>query len=441
LTGGAVLGAASRLTVAVTGAATTILIARLLGADGAGSFAIALTIVYVLIVLTTLGVDHGIAYYVSAREWAAGSAFATSQRVALLIGLLGALAGVLARLLVPSAFGGLSVLESALAAAALPFALAWFYGSFVALSADHYEAYVLPPALQSSALLVLALGLAIPFGLLGAVVALLASHVLAALFAHVSGRRKLRRPDDPPTSRGQLRRALAFGVKGYAANALQVLNYRIDFFVLSAVGTTAALGHYSVAVAVTTVLWLLPQALGDVLFPRVAALSASTHADAEQQRADVEAKSFRHATLLVAVSTAAVALALLFLVVPIYGPEFRSSIALGLVRLPGVALLGINGSVSAAVLGRGHPEYGLYTTLISTPLTMVLYAVLIPSLGAMGAALASSSSFTLNFLLTAAFFRRATGGPILPLLMPTRSELADYAGLLRSLRARAGRGA
>jgi Na+-driven multidrug efflux pump len=93
------------------------------------------------------------------------------------------------------------------------------------------------------------------------------------------------------------------------------------------------------------------------------------------------------------------------------------------------------------VLGRGHPEYGLYTTLICTPLTMVLYAVLIPSLGAMGAALASSTSFTLNFLLTAAFFRRATGGPILPLLMPTRSELADYAGLLRSLRARAGRGA
>ena len=180
---------------------------------------------------------------------------------------------MLARLAFPSAFGGLSVGECALAAFSLPFALAWFYGSFVALADDHYEGYVLPPALQSSALLVLGLVLALPVGLTGAVVAVLVSQVLAAAVTHVWGRRRL--SGGGRTEPGQLRRALTFGIKGYGANALQVLNYRVDFFVLSAVASAVALGHYSVAVAVTTVLWLLPQALGDVLFPRVAALSAS----------------------------------------------------------------------------------------------------------------------------------------------------------------------
>src|SRR5215207_9480607 len=105
LTGGAVMGAVSRVSVAATGAATTILVARLLGDDGAGNFAVALTIVYVLTVLGTLGVEHGIAYYVSAGAWGPGHAFATSQRLALLVGAVGAGAGILARLAIPTAFG------------------------------------------------------------------------------------------------------------------------------------------------------------------------------------------------------------------------------------------------------------------------------------------------------------------------------------------------
>ena len=433
LTGGAVMGAASRLTVAATGAATTILIARLLGADGAGNFAIALTIVYALTVLTTLGVEHGIAYYVSAGQWGPGHAFATSQRVAVACGLGGAGAGVLARLALPSAFGSLTVAECALAAGALPFALAWFYGSFVALADDRYEGYVLPPAVQSAGLLVLGVALIIPFGLAGAIVALTASHAITAVAAFAWGRRRLRRPDEAAPKPRQLRRALSFGVKGYAANALQVLNYRVDFFVLSAVATTAALGHYSVAVAITAVLWLLPQALSDVLFPRVASLSAAGEGGAEH-RAFVEAKSLRHTTLLVVAAAAVLALALLVLVVPVYGPDFRASIELGLIRLPGVALIGLAGVLSATVLGRGHPQYGLYTALISTPLTMVLYATLIPAFGATGAALASSLSFTSNFLLAALYYRRVTGRRVLPLLVPTRSELDDYRTLAPKIR-------
>lgn len=424
LTGGAVMGAASRVTVAVTGAATSILIARLLGAEGAGGFAIALTIVYVLTVFTTLGMEHGIAYYVSAGEWAAGDAFVAAQRLALAIGAAGALAGVGARLALPSAFGGLSVAEVALAAGALPFALSWFYASFVALADDRYEGYVLPPALQSVALMVLGVALLLPFDLTGAIVAVTASHAVAAAATLAWGRRRFTRAAGPAT--GQVRRALAFGSKGYAANALQALNYRADLFVLAAVAGTATLGHYAVAVAVTTVLWLLPQALSEVLFPRVAALSAE---GAEGHRAFVETKSLRHTTLLVAVSAAAIAFALVFLVVPVYGAEFEESIALGLIRLPGVALIGLSGTLFASVVGRGFPQHGLYTTAIVTPVTLALYATLIPALEGTGAALASSLSFALSFALACVFYRRVTGHGVLRRLVPTRSELDDYRAL------------
>jgi O-antigen/teichoic acid export membrane protein len=425
LTGGAVMGAAGRASVAVTGAATTILVARLLGADGAGAFAIALTIVYVLVVLCTLGVEHGIAYHVSAGRWRPADAFRTSQLFAIAVGAAGALAGVTARLALPSAFGGLSVAECALAAAALPFALAWYYASFVALADDHYEGYVLPPAVQSIALMVLAVALAIPLGIAGAVVALLASHVLTAAATYARG------PRGGARAAGKLGQALAFGVKSYAAVALQVLNYRVDFFILSAVATAAALGHYAVAVAVTTVLWLLPHALADVLFPRVAALSA---ADEAAHRDFVEAKSLRHTALAVAISGLAVAFALVFLVTPIYGPDFDKATELGLIRLPGVALIGLSGTLAASIAGRGHPEYGLYTTLIVTPVTLALYVVLIPRYEAPGAALASSLSFTATFVAMAIFYRRATGHGVLGRLLPTHSEFDDYRMLWPKIR-------
>lgn len=430
------MGAASRVIVAVTGSLTTVLVARLLGPEGSGSFAIALTIIYVLTVLCTLGLEHGIAYYVSARRWAARAAFRTALRVAGAIGLLGVALGVIGRILIPSAFGDLSLALCAVAAGALPFALAWFYGAYVALSDDHYEAYVLPPAVQSAGALVLVAALAFPFGVAGAVVALGLSHVIAAGFTvTMSRRRGLSDVGERHGTWTNIRRALSFGVKGYLGNSLQVLNYRVDFFVLSAVASTHAVGLYAVGVAATTVLWLLPQALADVLFPRVAALSSSQARDAATQRAFVEAKSLRHTSLVVTASTVLLAAAVVLLIVPIFGASFRGAVELALIRLPGVALLGIAGILSATVLGRGHPEYGLYTALIVTPTTMALYALLIPWFEAHGAALASSLSFTLSFALSLFYYRRATGRSALPLLIPTRSELADYRMLLPRVRA------
>ena len=71
-----------------------------------------------------------------------------------------------------------------------------------------------------------------------------------------------------------LRAAMRFGSKTYPANVLQFLNFRLDLFLLNALATTADVGRYSVAVSVTSVMWLLPRALSAVVFPRVAHLSA-----------------------------------------------------------------------------------------------------------------------------------------------------------------------
>jgi O-antigen/teichoic acid export membrane protein len=424
------MSAASRGSVAVTGAVTTILVARLLGPEGAGAFAVALSLVVMLTTFATLGVEHGVAYFVSSGRWAARDALASVTRIALLTGSAAALIGLGARLAAPSAFAGLTVASTALVVGAMPFALLWFYRSYIALALDRYEGFVIPPAVQSGVAMVLVLAGALAFGLTGALVALTASHLVAALTTWRTLR--MMAPTAGDGERRQLRRAMRFGVKGYAGNALQLLNVRLDVFVLSAAVGAAAVGQLAVAVAVTGVMWLLPQALSEVIFPRVAALSADP--DQEGQRTMVETKGVRHAVLLITAGVAVIVVALLLLVTPVYGEEFRPAIELGLILLPGVALFGVGQVLSAVIVGRGHPQYTLYTAMVVTPLTVVGYLLLVPALGATGAALVKTASFTLSFVLTIGFYRLATGSVSPGLFVPTRDEMRDLIGLAPQIR-------
>jgi O-antigen/teichoic acid export membrane protein len=153
----------------------------------------------------------------------------------------------------------------------------------------------------------------------------------------------------------------------------------------------------------------------------------------------VEVKSVRHVALATFAVAAFLALALLVLVVPVYGDEFEPSIGLGLILLPGAALVGVAGVLMATIVGRGRPLYSLYLNLMTTPLTIALYAALIPAFGATGAALASSCSYAASFVGACVYYRKVTGRSAIGLLWPTRSELDDLRAVPRAVAARLAR--
>jgi O-antigen/teichoic acid export membrane protein len=434
LTGGAVLTAASQVVVAVVGAVATITIARLLGPRGTGGYAVAQSLVLALTVLTTLGFEQGITFFVSSSVWDARAASRTALKAAIVMGAVGALIGLCVRGLASSPFAHLPLWLTAVVVSGIPFALTWLFVTSIALAIDRYEAYALPPALQSVFVLTFAVPGAALFGLTGAVIGMTAASVFVGLGSGLWAKARI-----PPTSgavfQRPVRRAISFGVKGYASNALQLVNYRLDIFVLAAVASTAVVGRYAVAVAVTSMLWLLPNALAAVLFPRVAQLSAG---DQNAARSLVEAKSLRHASLLVALGALGLVAVLELLVVPVFGKAFSAAITPGLILIPGAASVGISTILASTLSGRARPIYPLYVALISTPITVCLYAGLIPWLHANGAALASTSSYLVTFGGLCFFYRRLTGVSVFPLLVPTHSELQDLAALPRAIAERIG---
>jgi O-antigen/teichoic acid export membrane protein len=431
---GALIASASRIVVASAGAATTIVIARILGPRGWATCTVAASFSAVIYVGSTLGVEHGIAYYVSSKRWAARSAFTSSMRVAACVGSVGAAIGIAVRLAVPSAFAGLPLWLATIVAGGVPFALACLYVSFISYATDRYEAATAIPAAQ--ALLTLGLGVA-GAGLYGVTGAIMGGAIATATVGVVSamwGHRTFSDSTSPTSTR--LGDAISFGVKGYLGNALQMINYRLDLFILASVASKVSVGQYGLAVAITTSMWLLPGALSDVLFPRIARLSVGEDAATREL---VEAKSLRHTTLVVIATTAGLAAAFAFLVTPIFGQGFRPTERLGLILLPGSAAIGLAAVVSAIVVGRGKPSYGLYNSLITVPLTLGFYATLIPAYGATGAAAASSISYVLNLLIFCWFYRRVSGEPVWRSFVPTISELRDLRAIAEPLGAYFGK--
>jgi O-antigen/teichoic acid export membrane protein len=221
---------------------------------------------------------------------------------------------------------------------------------------------------------------------------------------------------------------------------MQLLSYRLDLFVLSALASRSAVGVYSIAVSVTALGWLLPDALQTVLFPRVASLDAAT--DAGRMTARVSdasaARAIRH-TVLIVVPTALAVAALLLLVPVLYGSGFQQSITLGFILIPGVAALGIAKVISAVLSGRGSPRFSVYTAAITTPISLALYLILIPQFHAIGAAIASTISYVVTIGLSVVFLRKVTVVPLREALLPSRSDIADYVDAFRIIRARMGR--
>lgn len=411
---------------------TSIFIAKMFGPDGTGAYALVGNLFAAIILLAAVGLPTGITYLVSRRSWSGTDAFRESTWAALPMGAAGAALGLAFYAATSgSVLDGITLVEVVAVMAAVPLGLAWlFYGS-IALARDLFEEFASYQLSRAGLTAAIVVAFGIAFDLPGAIVGFAIAQALSAAISATTLWRRVRHDAEQPLDEGHLaplRAALKFGRRAWSADVLQFLNYRLDLFILAAFASRADVGRYSLAVSLTMLAWLAPSAIGQVLLPRTASLDSDaaagtvTRADADESVARV----IRH-TVLLQVPTAIVVATLLLVGVPlIYGDAFHQTIALGFWLLPGVLIASVAKVVSPVVTGRGYPIYSVYNVLITVPVTLILYFVMIPTLGATGAAIASSASYSLTTIIAMYFYRRVTGNPIQAALVPTRADVREY---------------
>jgi len=423
MAGGAFLASVARVAFVVAGGGVSILVARLLGPEGSGGFLVISSLMFTLAALGTVGLEIGVGWMLGSGRWDRQSALASTAFAALALGVVTAAIGFGVYLLAAdTAFENIETGVALTALAALPPALLLTIFTQAAIATQRYEAAAAIGLATAVIYVAGVAALAVAFGLEGAVGGLLVGQIAGAAVALLWWRLGRDANGSTGLDLGRLRAAAKFGANVWFANAMVILVYRFDVFLLNAYAGASEAGYYAVAIAVSGALGVLPTALGSVLMPRLAALDS----EGEQRLLrETEARALRHTMLILVVTSVLLAVSLPVVIKPVFGAEFGPSVAPAMILIPGSAALGLTNALYAALAGRGRPEFAFRAALITTPIAIAIYFLLVPSLETEGAALGS----TVAYLLSAGFawiYLRRLGGPRVREVVPGRAEIEDY---------------
>ena len=247
----------------------------------------------------------------------------------------------------------------------------------------------------------------------GAVVAWVIAQALAAVVLCAAAARGdgFGRPD-----LALLRESLRFGLRAWLGGLAHLLNARVDQLLLGLLASQAALGTYAVAVNGSEVLFYLPSAVGTALLPAV----ASSGAEAGVERT---LRVFRAVTVVTTIAVIAAATLGPVLIPLAFGDAYAGSVQPFLWLLPSAFGFAASAVFSNALLASGAPALSSLGPLTSLGVGVTLDLLLIPGLGATGAAIAASAALLCGGAAAAvAYGARAGLRPAA--LIPRRADVA-----------------
>lgn len=201
-------------------------------------------------------------------------------------------------------------------------------------------------------------------------------------------------------------RLARLGAQGYPHTLLSQLSSRADILVLSWVAASSFVGVYSLGAAAASLALMVCQAFGSALM--------STWRGAGEAVVRGRVRVALAAGLMLTAATAVATLGLSVVLTRWFlGPGFAAVPLCVAVLMPGVVIRSsayVGYSVFVGHLGR--PALSSVSTLVIVAVDLVLVVPLGTSLGAVGAAAASSISYVCGGLLTMVIIKRVTGASL-----------------------------
>ncbi len=224
------------------------------------------------------------------------------------------------------------------------------------------------------------------------------------------------------------KRGASFAIPAHLGTIAAYLNYRVDELIIAALLPPEQLGFYVIAVGLVERLWIVPGSVATALLPHLTNL--------QEHKPELAAIIARHVVLWVGAGCLFVFALADVVVRVLYSSEFSPSVAPLRWLLPGILTLSIGKVLVAELLAREKPRYTIWASGAATVVNIALNLVLVPRMGISGAGLASTISYTLLSFILIWYYLRETRVSWTELL-PRRSDLLVYTGLLRRSRAAA----
>ncbi|WLR52863.1 flippase [Bacillus tianshenii] len=225
-----------------------------------------------------------------------------------------------------------------------------------------------------------------------------------------------------------LKSSLTFGLKAHLSNIMAFLNYRADLFVISFFLGPLAVGFYVVAVSITEKIWVVSEAVSSVLFPKISSITN------EEERNELTSMVNRNILFLaILVGVALILLSDIFILL-LFGEEYQQSSQVLKFLVLGIVLGSSVKVISNDLAGRGKPEINMYVAILTVTSNLLLNIILVPILGIYGAAIATSITYSMDWVIKLVIFKKITGKPIHTFLLVNQKDLKAYQNYLLKLK-------
>jgi O-antigen/teichoic acid export membrane protein len=404
------------------GVGNSIILARVLGPEGRGIYALAVLLPSLIVTFGNLGIGPATVYYVARREFRRQEIMGNNVLLSMGIGSVGVLAGLVVVLFFrETVFPGVSPSYLLLALVLVPVEFFFSYVNYVLLGAQRIKEFNYVQIAQSVLFLgfiALAL-LGLRAGVTGAILAGLFTWVIVDAIVFRLALRVAGGIDLKPNT-FYMKRATTYGVQAHLSNILGFLNYRVDMFLINWFLNPTAVGLYAVGVGLVEKLWMISQAASTVLFPRVA---AETEEQRQKEFTPLVARTVLWTTALVAIP---LVLLSRWIVLLLYSEAFLPAVGALKALLVGIVTFSAGRVLSNDIAGRGFPGLNIYTGLAAVTTNVVLNLLWIPRYGIVGAAWASTVSYTVSFLGALFFYCRLSGNRWTKIVFPQPGDWVVY---------------
>ncbi|WP_138758762.1 oligosaccharide flippase family protein [Modestobacter altitudinis] len=402
------------LLVPVVGVVTAPILAQALGVAGRGEAAAALAPNALVVATATLGLPEALTYHLATRPWATRRALVSTSVISTLLGALCFLCTLLWAGFLSGGDGELADLIVLATAFAVPTLLVNLLRG--AASGRQMWGAVAAERLVNSLLRLVALGCLALFGVLDvrlAVIVMFSAPIVAGiaywkLLTHPPER------DLADNGMGVTPALLGFGSRIWLGAVASMLTGRLSQLLVTPLSNTEQLGLLVVAITISDVPFIVATAVRDVMF----GVNSRT-ADAARL-----ATTSRLATLIGFSGSAALAATVPYWIGPVFGEGFTGATSATWILLL-AAVANVPGLIAGAGLGAwGRPGLRSVALVIALATNLGAFLLLVPPLGALGAALAGLISGTAVSVFAVFAAARVVGVPPARFVIPRRSDFA-----------------
>ncbi|SMC69846.1 flippase [Moheibacter sediminis] len=206
------------------------------------------------------------------------------------------------------------------------------------------------------------------------------------------------------------------------------LNYRIDVILLDKLSNAYELGIYAKGASITQYLWQIPMLLSTVVFAR-SAVSKNDKGFSLKV-----AQLLRISFIIIGIVSIGLLLFSELIIVVMYGESFRDSSSVLRYLLPGVLILTIFKVMNMDLAGKGKPWIAMKAMIPALIINVVMNILLIPNLGAEGAAISSTVSYGVAGILFLFFYSRAVNISMKEIMVYKKADFDPILDVLKKLK-------